>query len=700
MALNPYDPCPCGSGKKFKWCCQPIHVPIDEAFRLDAEGQHDAALRMMDDVTTQNPANPEGWGRKAQLLFENNQVEEAEAALQRALDINPNYPFGHFLRGLFRHSEGEIAGSLLLFRKAAELYDPAAHDFLGRVYSLIGECELKLNRPVAARAALKLALHYEPADEHLRQSFEAIFGDKSILPLAARQEYAFLSPGTSTAPTRRQNWDQALGDSSKKLPDAALAFEKLTRDDDSDSAAWYNLGLCRAWLGENGPALEALDRYVALETDDSRAAAAWTLGDVLRCGQGMEDRSDYVEHSILYQVREPRRIGTFLQESEAQRRLIGIRVNEEQGFLTALLLQRAPDLTPALVGSQAPGLAAYLLLVADRLRLWHTSAQRLREARAELEQELGPTLAVDHEAQGPVNFTDILAEALAFPVHVSDQAEARRKVQEAMQRFFEEQWIHRPLHALNLIPPIDAAGHAVLRKKLMGVVNFLDQCSGPTQEYAYDFDRLRRKLGLMPGETPQAAKADGAAADVSAMSAAELAALPVDTLPEESLEQAYQAAVKLDAKDLAGRFARQLIARPPAPGRGDRFPWYSHLLQVALVEGNTDEALNYVNEGERDDCEHNEGRRRNDYELRRGQVQARRGEVTEAEGTFERLIDRAPAELRYRGSAAEAMLALKQGPRALRFAEQGLAKAKEKNDRDSVEYFKELVAAAKKQTGT
>ena len=38
MALDQYDPCPCGSGKKFKWCCLPIHVEIDRAYRQEQEG--------------------------------------------------------------------------------------------------------------------------------------------------------------------------------------------------------------------------------------------------------------------------------------------------------------------------------------------------------------------------------------------------------------------------------------------------------------------------------------------------------------------------------------------------------------------------------------------------------------------------------------------------------------------------------------
>jgi hypothetical protein len=139
------------------------------------------------------------------------------------------------------------------------------------------------------------------------------------------------------------------------------------------------------------------------------------------------------------------------------------------------------------------------------------------------------------------------------------------------------------------------------------------------------------------------------------------------------------------------------VSRPPTPDRTDRFPFYSYLTQQAVRTGATQEALDLVNEGEKADCEHNEGRRRNDYELRRGQVHVKRGEADAAADVFQRLIDRVPANLKYRGSAAEAMLSLKQGARALRFAEEGLAAARQQNDRDSEQYLMELVTAAKKQ---
>ena len=66
---------------------------------------------------------------------------------------------------------------------------------------------------------------------------------------------------------------------------------------------------------------------------------------------------------------------------------------------------------------------------------------------------------------------------------------------------------------------------------------------------------------------------------------------------------------------------------------------------------------------------------------------------------FQRLIERVPNNFRYRGSAAEAMLSLRQPARALRFAEEGVTAARQANDRDSEQYLLELAAAAKKQLG-
>src|SRR5712692_5275733 len=176
MSTDLYAPCPCGSGKKFKWCCQPIHTEIDKAFRQHEAGQHEVALRTIEDVVTAHPTNPEAWGRKAQMLHLNGRAEEAEKALEEAFKLNKNYAFGFLLQGLFRQAEGEAVGAAMLFRKASELYAVDAGEQLSFLFEQIGNAELGRNHPVAARYALARLARIQPQNAQLQEAFQSIFG--------------------------------------------------------------------------------------------------------------------------------------------------------------------------------------------------------------------------------------------------------------------------------------------------------------------------------------------------------------------------------------------------------------------------------------------------------------------------------------------------------------------------------------------
>jgi tetratricopeptide (TPR) repeat protein len=330
------------------------------------------------------------------------------------------------------------------------------------------------------------------------------------------------------------------------------------------------------------------------------------------------------------------------------------------------------------------------------LRLWSCDQSALERTFESIQQQAGSALGPAQRARGPAHFADILAEAMSFPLNATSTEEVQQRQIEHMQNFMEEKWIHRPLQSLGGVAPVDAVGHAVLRRKVRGVVQFLQECAA-LGGHPYDFDRLRRKLGLAAARPETAATAASPSLDIGAMSAAELANLGPGDLSNEQAAEAFQAALKLDARELASKFAGHLVQRPHGADQPDRFPWYKHLVQQALDQGDSQAALNYLNEGEKDDCEHNEGKRRSDYELRRGQVFARHGDFDQAQDVFDRLIARQPAELRFFGSAAEALLSARQGSRARKYAEQGLAGARKQNNRDSEEYFKELVAASERQ---
>jgi tetratricopeptide (TPR) repeat protein len=688
MAIDVYAPCPCGSGQKFKWCCQPIYQDIERAFEQETQGQHDTALRIMEELTVKHPTNPEVWGRKAQLLYTLDKVEESENALQRAFELNPNYPFGHLLRGMFRQNEGEIAGALILFRRAADLYDPGARDVLGQIYSSITECELKMHRPVAARAALQLAIHNVPADEDLRKAMETVFGPKSQLPSLARQDYTLRPPGGGSGSEAQTAWDKVVRDREKiRLSDLAAVFDQITRERPTDAAAWFNLGLARAWLGENGRAVEALDAHVQREADEETAASAWALAGVLSCAPGMEERSDYVHHSVLLEVRDPKGIMPMLEHFAKEQRLLLFQTEQEQQIISGMIMEK-PQLLAGNAAHALP-LQAYLLVAGNAVRIWHTNKDAVARLRQEL-QFLFPNVfglgvqEFDHCA----NFSDVIAEAVVFPVGPLPDAELKKRLDERMGHFFEETWIQRPLRALDQVAPTNATADATLRKKLKGVIRFVEDCAA-LMVNDYDFVRLRRKLGL---ET--AAAANGSwPREISSLGASELAALEPADLADAQLEQAYRTALSLDVEETAAKFARGLVNRPAA---GDRFPVYSFLIQVATRDGRLDEALDWLEQGEKSDCEQNEGKRRNDYELRRAQLHVKRKEADQARDVFERLIDRVPFDMRVRAAAVEGMLSLRQGAHAAKMAEQALAKARELHDPESERHFLELSEAVRK----
>src|SRR5262249_55059885 len=161
---------------KFKWCCQNIYKEIERAYEQLQGGQQEAALRIMNEVTAAHPKNPEAWGQKAQVHLLLEQVEEAENALNRAFELNPNYPFGLLTRARLRSDEGEFTGALILARKAAEAYHPDALEYLAQVYALLYQIEMRRNRPLAAHAALRILVRCQPSDPELRQAERELFG--------------------------------------------------------------------------------------------------------------------------------------------------------------------------------------------------------------------------------------------------------------------------------------------------------------------------------------------------------------------------------------------------------------------------------------------------------------------------------------------------------------------------------------------
>jgi tetratricopeptide (TPR) repeat protein len=170
----------------------------------------------------------------------------------------------------------------------------------------------------------------------------------------------------------------------------------------------------------------------------------------------------------------------------------------------------------------------------------------------------------------------------------------------------------------------------------------------------------------------------------------------VATLSVEELEQAMRAAIKLDARELAVAFAQAGVLKPFEAARPDRYLFYAAAITGASSSGDWAKAVELVEQGEKYDAEHNNGGRTVEFGLKKAQLFVKMKDVDRAVGAFDAVIAKHPEEGKFYTTAAEEMLRLKSGAKALYFAERGLAKAKENNNRDLAGHCEELIGAAKK----
>ena len=139
MALvDPYSPCPCGSDKKFKWCCQKAEPYVEKSNRLAENGQYDAAISVLDEGLAKDPDNPWLLLRKAFLLV----AAEARGGQQAVVDAcsrkQPDHLGAAVLQTRFAlANEGPVAAAAEL---AAALSTTPSHEAragLARVVAIV-----------------------------------------------------------------------------------------------------------------------------------------------------------------------------------------------------------------------------------------------------------------------------------------------------------------------------------------------------------------------------------------------------------------------------------------------------------------------------------------------------------------------------------------------------------------------------------
>lgn len=189
MIPDSYDPCPCASGAKYKFCCKRIFREVVHAMAAAEEGDYREALRWMKEAEKIAGLSAEVLCRFA-IVYSYFDEEKAGGYLRRCLEKNPRHPRAHYLLGIEHKQQGRIAAAITEYEKAIENYPKTDRFHLNEASNNLGTAYLEAGNYEKAKQAWETAITLMPSDEtSVRNLLEFICGDQR-LPAALREPSA------------------------------------------------------------------------------------------------------------------------------------------------------------------------------------------------------------------------------------------------------------------------------------------------------------------------------------------------------------------------------------------------------------------------------------------------------------------------------------------------------------------------------
>ncbi len=601
MALvDPYSTCPCGSGKKYKWCCQKAEAYADRGQRLEENGQHEAALAVYNEGLAKIPGNAWLLLRKAILLVEMSELEEARRCVMAVAAAQPgNGNAAILLIQLAIQIDGPVHAAAELQRALLNAAPEARRSFsrlMGMVASeLAGHHEM-----TAGLKHLELAVQLDDAEHPVsRQALASLRRNAAIVPWL-KQPYDLEETPAGLPPAAQQQFGQALGWAREGLWDsAAAAFDLMSSDRQAGQAATYNLGLCRLWLGESDAAVSALRRWIAREGRTTKAVDMETLCQLI-------DSSPDPDPIERVQLSWPLRNRAGLQAtltSEPTMVQSGERhldpEDENSPEVTAYSwLDRSPvraraDLTPR----EVPVVLADVLLAADTVVLEAFDDGRLNSLIDRFAALAGRSVPPAQPRTKVIGTLDRLSHAMSWhwylPPELPDP-EKERITRERRASLISTVWPETPQLVLRGRTPAQAARAADSEVPLRAALMLLEYNDEP-HAGDVDWNALRERLGVPPEPA-----IDPQTADVASVPLARLAFLPVPQLSDDRLVQLYLRAREWGITSAVRRAAHELVGRPVLDtlGDGDRRSVYLCLCFESVDQHDRAQALRWLHDGQ------------------------------------------------------------------------------------------------------
>ncbi len=256
MSLNMYDNCPCGLGKKIKFCkCHEYLAEMDKIKRMITGEQYVAALDQINLLLKTLPSEPWLLAFKCDVLLRLGEGDTLEETSARFIRLQPDNPLAKLNRAMVALMRGSLEEAATLYLQA--IYSPAieASSLLLTVLSNLIQMLTEYGNPLSAYLHIELASDRFDGIEGFLAQLSARLIENQSLSLLVREGIPSPPPCEDAAFYERFREAIAMmfnGD----VPHAKTKLEGIQREFGSHPAILTALLHCKLYLVDSAGAAE------------------------------------------------------------------------------------------------------------------------------------------------------------------------------------------------------------------------------------------------------------------------------------------------------------------------------------------------------------------------------------------------------------------------------------------------------------
>jgi tetratricopeptide (TPR) repeat protein len=595
MPIDPYAPCPGGTGKKVKFCCADLVTELDKVQRMLEGDQRAACLDHIESIEGKYPERACLMSIKAMLQAQLGQEQKADETLARFVEKYPDNPVALAEQATMKAAEEGGVAAVARLQDALERCDeqiPAqVYDAIGMVaQALIAE-----NQLLAARAHLVLQVGMTGTKDEQPLQLLMRLNSSTSVPLLAKQDWSPVPPPDDAL--WKKSFNEALSPAMRGAwRKAVTELVELAAKVGDWPTIWRNIAVLRTWLADTPGAIAAWQKYSAqpIPLDDAIEAEA--------LAQSIDPEAvDLVAVlSMEYGVKEMEVLQARLTANPRalQMPIDLARMGTEDSpppkgafwLLSRAVPESGRELAPADV-PQVVGQAFIYGKQTDRAARLELAAYRtqLTDAQAALAEVAGDSLGeqVKEEISTEV---PALQHALTTNWRLPEDTSPEKRLELIKQQRRDILLNHWPNMSRRIFggkSAADVAGDPAQRIKLLAAILLLELATDQVAS-DFDFNELRRKLGV-----PEAQPIDPAASSLAELPLARMSRVDVKKLTDEQLVDLYQRADHCRHIAALRHLAHEVIARPGLDDKIEKAEVYGLLAQI---EPDSGQAVSYLDQ--------------------------------------------------------------------------------------------------------